>query len=222
MRNINLFVEDRGHNLFLQTLIYRLANQYGISINIKVSSSSGGHGAVLSKLKEYINDLLHEQETLPDLLIAATDGNCKGYVGRRQEINNAVRGFSGRIVYAIPDPHIERWLLLDSAAFKSVLGRGCDTPPRKCERDLYKRLLLQAIRATGVNPPLGGIEYTEDLVNSMDLDYLEHNDESLGKLLKELRQIFQQWQRSEQAGIQELHENTASYILEADANNLQV
>ena len=221
MRNINLFVEDRGHALFLQTLVYQFANQYGISINIKISSSSGGHGVVLSKLKEYINDLLHEQETLPDLLIAATDGNCKGYVGRRLEIDNALRGFNGRIVYAIPDLHIERWLLLDSAAFKSVLGRGCNAPPSKCEQDIYKRLLLQAIRATGVNPPLGGIEYTEDLVNTMDLDYLEYSDESLGKLLKELRQIFQQWQRSEQAGMQELHENAASYILDADANNLQ-
>jgi hypothetical protein len=221
MHSINLFVEDRGHTLFLQTLIYRFANQYGISINIKVSSSSGGHGAVLSKLKEYINDLLHEQGALPDILIAATDGNCKGYVGRRQEIDNALRGFNGRIVYAIPDPHVERWLLLDSTAFKRVLGRGCDAPLRKCERGLYKRLLLQAIRATGVNPPLGGIEYTEDIVNAMDLDYLEHNDESLGKLLKELRQIFQQWQRSEQADMQELHEDAALYILDADANNLQ-
>jgi hypothetical protein len=31
------------------------------------------------------------------------------------------------MVYAIPDPHIERWFLLDSAAFKTVL----DAPPAR-------------------------------------------------------------------------------------------
>ena len=215
MYKIGLFVEDRQHKLFLQTLMYRLANQYGVSIKIEVGNSSGGHGTVLSKLKEYISDLLHEREVLPDLLIAASDGNCKGYAGRRQEIDTAVKGYSGRIIYAIPDPHVERWLLLDSTAFKKVLGKGCDAPPRKCERDLYKRLLLQAIRAAGKNPPLGEVQYTEAIVGLIDLDYLERNDESLGKLLKELRQIFQEWQR--QMRLPELHEDALVYVLSFDS-----
>ena len=91
-------------------------------------------------------------------------------------------------------PHIEKWLLLDSAAFKMVLGKGCPTPPQKCERDFYKRLLRDAVRATGVNSSLGGIEYGEDIVNVMDLDKLERTEASLGHLLKALRQQFQIWQ----------------------------
>jgi hypothetical protein len=62
----------------------------------------------------------------------------------------------------------------------------------------YKKLLLQAVRNTGVNPPLGGIEYTEDLVNTMDLEHLERIGDSLSKLLKELRYKFQAWQRADQ------------------------
>ena len=54
--------------------------------------------------------------------------------------------FLRSVIYAIPDPHIERWLLLDSAAFKKVLDKGCSAPTQKCERGLYKRLLLQAVR----------------------------------------------------------------------------
>lgn len=215
MYNISLFVEDRQHKLFLQTLIYRLAKQHGVPIKIKVSNSSGGHGAVSTKLREFIGDLLHEREVLPDLLIAASDGNCKGYAGRRQEFDSAVKGYGGRIVYVIPDPHIERWLLLDSTAFKKVLGKGCDAPPRKCERDLYKRLLLQAIRSAGKNPPLGEVQYTEALVKLVDLDYLERNDESLGKLLKELRQVFQEWQR--QMRQPQLREDALVYVLSADS-----
>lgn len=65
-----------------------------------------------------------------------------------------------------------------------------------CERNLYKRLLLEAVRQTGINPPLGGLEYAEELVKAMDLEHLERNEESLGKLLKSLRQQFQAWQRT--------------------------
>ena len=74
------------------------------------------------------------------------DANCQGYLKRRQELEPAVEYCGCKVVYAIPDPHIERWLLLDSAAFKAVLGRGCDAPKQKCERKRYKRLLLDAVR----------------------------------------------------------------------------
>lgn len=56
-------------------------------------------------------------------------------------------------------------------------------------------LLLEAVRKAGVNPPLGGIEYTEDLVQAMNLEYLERIEDSLGKLLKALREIFREWER---------------------------
>lgn len=209
MYRINLFVEDRGHEVFLQALLHRLTNKYDLAIETRFANARGGHGKVLTKLKSYMSDLRNEEENLPDLLIVAIDGNCKGFLGCKQEIDNVVKGFPGEAIYAIPDPHIERWLLLDSAAFKKVLGKGCSAPAQKCERDLYKRLLLMAVRNAGVNPPLGGIEYTEDLVNAMDLDYLEHLGDSLSKLLKELRHKFQDWQRvalqgSSQAGNSEV------------------
>jgi hypothetical protein len=198
MRKIGLFVEDRGHAVFLEALVQRLANQYRIPVVTRLGSATGGYGKMVSKLKEYINELQSDQEELPDLLIVATDGNCKGFTGRKQEIDSATKSFHGRMIYAIPDPHIERWLLLDSVAFKKVLGKGCSAPIQKCERYLYKRLLLEAVRNTGVNPPLGGIEYTEDLVHAMNLEYLERTEDSLGKLLKALREVFKEWKLSDQ------------------------
>ena len=190
MRNhsINLFVEDFGHETFLDALLRRFAEQYDILIEVK----------------RYIRDLQRSKENLPDLIIAATDGNCKGFSERKHQIDEATKNFSQQVVCAIPDPHIERWLLLDSAAFKKVLGKGCSAPVQKCERDLYKRLLLEAVRQAGVKPLLGGIEYTEDLVGAMNLDKLERTEESLGKLLKELRHKFQEWDRSEHTAPQEI------------------
>lgn len=199
MRNINLFAEDRAHVAFLEALIKRFENQYGIYVKIEYGNGRGGRGKVVSGLRKYVHNLQLGKEILPDLLIIATDGNCKGFMGRKEEIGNALKGYSGEVIYAIPDPHIERWLLLDSAAFKSVLGKGCDAPVQKCERDLYKRLLLDAVRKTGINPPLGGIEYTEDLVHAMNLEYLERTDDSLGRLLKPLNDTFKGWIRIQQA-----------------------
>lgn len=198
MYSICLFVEDNGHEVFLGALIQRFAKEYGISIALRFGNAEGGHGKMMNELKEYVNDIFADQEELPDLLIAATDSNCKGFLKRKQQIEHALKGFGGKVIYAIPDPHIEKWLLLDPAAFKKVLGRGCAAPPQKCERDLYKRLLRDAVRATGVNPPLGGIEYGEDIVNAMDLDKLERTEASLGHLIKDLRQQFQLWQQMEQ------------------------
>lgn len=196
MFKINLFVEDRGHEVILKALVRLLASQHNIPVTIAVKTATGGHGRVLSRLKEYMSDLENGWEHMSDLLIVATDGNCKGYLGRKQEIDAVMKNFVGQVIYAIPDPHIERWLLLDANAFKKVLGKGCSAPTKKCERHLYKRLLIEAVRQTGINPPLGGIEYAEELVNAMDLEHLERTEDSLGKLLKSLRQQFQAWQRS--------------------------
>lgn len=53
---------------------------------------------------------------------------------------------------------------------------------------------MEAVRAAGVTPLLGGIEYTETLVKAMDLRRLESADESLGRLLKNLRVLFKTWE----------------------------
>jgi hypothetical protein len=196
-RNINFFVEDDGHEKFLTPMVQRFANQYGIQIKIKIGNSTGGRGRVVSELKRYIRDLERGKESLPDLLIVAIDGNNVGYSIRKKEIDDATKNFSGATICAIPEPHIERWLLLDSKAFKQVLGKGCNAPDRKFDRDRYKHLLLVAVRNTGRIPILGGMEHAEALVKVMDLEYLEKTEESLSKLLKELRHKFQEWERSE-------------------------
>jgi len=91
----------------------------------------------IKELKKYVRDLQRGRESLPDLLIVATDGNCKGFLERKRQIEEVTKEFTRLVICAIPDPHIERWLLLDSAAFKKVLGKGCTAPIQKCERDLY-------------------------------------------------------------------------------------
>jgi hypothetical protein len=84
-------------------------------------------------------------------------------------------------------------MLLDSAAFKQVLGRGCLAPDHKCERDRYKNLLITAVRDAGVSPLLGGIEYAEDIANHMDLFKGGASDASLGSFVSGVRAQLKQW-----------------------------
>ena len=150
MHRIILFVEDYGHEEFITSLIKRVADAQGISLKIIRRSVRGGHGKVLTEFKRFLSHLKNEREELPDLLIIATDANCKGYAERKKEIDKIAVEYKNLTLYAIPEPHIERWLLLDSAAFKSANGKGCKAPDKKCSRDRYKKFLLEAMQNAGI------------------------------------------------------------------------
>lgn len=197
MPKVHLFVEDVGHEAFLTALLDRLAREYHLALSVQSYSVRGGHGRVIAELRQYLRDVQRDRAGLPDAILVCTDGNCKGYAERKQEIDRVLPDtLASLVLCAIPDPHIERWLLLDSAAFKAVFGRGCAAPDQKCERQRYKTFLRQAILEAGSTPLLGGIEYAPDVVQAMDLAYLERTDESLGRFLKTLYTQLQAWTRS--------------------------
>ena len=81
---------------------------------------SHGHGMVIKELRQYLRDLYRGRSRWPDLVIVATDANCKGLNARTKEMTEVTNKVGVRVVCAVPNPHIERWLLLDSTAFKKV------------------------------------------------------------------------------------------------------
>ena len=186
---VSLFVEDRAHQHVIGALVKRVAADVGIGVRMEWRSAVGGHGKVVQTFKQYLRDIDRQGPPAPSFVVVATDANCKGYTARSKEIGGEAA--SVEIVRAIPDPHVERWLLLDGAAFKEIFGRGCDAPDRKCQRDRYKQHLVQAIHAAGETPLLGGIEYAEDLVAKMDLDRAARADRSLEHFLSDLRRAFE-------------------------------
>lgn len=194
MRDIALFVEDFAHQSFLAALLQRLAAENGVAVHLDWRNARRGHGAVVNELKQFFRDLQRGRDALPDLVVVATDANCKGLVERLRQITDVTGKVDVPVVCAVPDPHIERWMLVDSAAFKTVFGHGCNAPDQKCERMRYKKMLIDAIRASGVTPSLGGIEFSEDVVKAMDLDRATAADASLRKLVQDLRGVFQAWQ----------------------------
>ena len=188
MREIALFGEDFAHQEVIGALVQRLADEGGIDVRIDWRSAVRGHGRVVQEFNRYLRDLAR-RGARPDPIV----WTCRGWNERAREIGNP--DALAPTVLAVPDPHIERWLLLDGAAFKSVFGKGCDAPDRKCDRDRYKQRLAEAIHTTGIIPILGGIEFAEDIVRAMDVERAIRADRSLERFVDDLRAAFRQWRQ---------------------------
>ena len=191
MGDIALFGEDYAHRQVIGALVSQLAMEIGVEADLDWKSAVHGHGRVVQTLADYVSDLNNQGGPYPDLVVVATDANCHGLNERIREIQRT--DIPAPMIAAIPDPHIERWLLLDGAAFRSVFGRGCNAPDLKCDRDRYKELLLREIIAAGVTPTLDGIEFAEDIIQAMNIDRAAQADPSLNRFVTDLRRIFRQW-----------------------------
>lgn len=170
---IGVFVEDEAHELLLVPLLRRLADMERVGVEVHTRSARGGAAVALTAARQYARDLAAQTEPFLDVLVVAVDGNCSGYVNRRDEIQRAVgERYAGDVIAAAPDPHVERWYLADPRAPSLALGRdfSAEVPAYKCERKRYKQALVEAFRQVNVEPPVGGIEYGEDIALAMDLD----------------------------------------------------
>lgn len=191
MINIGLFVEDDAHERFIKRFIKRFAEKYNVTYAISMRMVTGGYGAVIQELDSYVRDLNRMHTSYFDTIIIVKDANCSRWQDMRRKILRKFTQFN--TIFAIPEPHIERWYLIDPSAIKKVIGQGYTTPSGKCgknTRDYYKQELYHAINQVGINPPLGGIEYAEDIVDNIDLDRVDWEDQSFSKFLNEMNNYF--------------------------------
>ena len=197
MPEVLLFGEDYGHEAVVKAVIEKVAADLNLPLCVKVRSSRGGYGPMQAELEMFVRDLVRQPSGRPDLLVVATDSNCVGRRTREEQLMPILKPLNDLppTVLAIPDPHIERWLLIDSHAFKAVLGRGCKAPVTKCQRGLYKDLLARAVSDTGVRPLIGGIEHAEEIVKAMDIPRIRQVEESFGRLIGDLERALMAWQK---------------------------
>ena len=114
MREVALFVEDYAHRQVIGALVERTAGDSNLGVRLDWRNAVGGHGKVVTELEDYMRNLLAQGGPFPDLVVVATDANCRGLNDRLQEIG--VWDIPAPVILAVPDPHIERWLLLDGEA----------------------------------------------------------------------------------------------------------
>ncbi|MBF2754623.1 MAG: hypothetical protein ISN29_05115 [Gammaproteobacteria bacterium AqS3] len=194
--SIAAFGEDVAHQYIIDALVKRIAGEMNIEVTMNWRNAARGYPKMIRELKQYSQGLKTEEDW-PDLMVVATDANCKGWNERAKEL--PIDGHLVPVVLAIPDPHVERWLLLDSEAFKKVYGRGFDEPKKKCERDFYKKLLINALINVGAATGVGTLarECSEEIISAMNLRSATRIDDSLKRFLDDLRSALRQVSRSD-------------------------
>jgi hypothetical protein len=189
--SVAFFLEDIGQEAIVPAIFRRVAAEEGLEsdqLECRVLHSRGGGS--LSAFTKFLKDAKKSPSTNANLLVVGLDGNCKGFATRRDQILTKAQGSSfAEVIAAVPDPHVERWYLLDIPALENASGVHISlTPvPAKCEKNFYKHLLRQAFDGTEVTPPLGGIEYGERIAGVMDLYNASKQDHGLGDFVAKSR-----------------------------------
>jgi hypothetical protein len=189
MAELALFCEDRGHELFASAITHRLAEEAGITVDIRVISASRGKGMAISQLRGW-QRLFERGLTVgkPDLLAVIIDGNCIGYQAKHREIEQLIQTHVfPRYVIGCPDPHVERWCFADAGAFEQVVGSAPPRDPGKCERGVYKKLLRDSLLKSGQVFLTGEMEVAPDIVRAADLYRAGKAQPSLGAFVDGLR-----------------------------------
>ena len=188
MPDVYLFAEDVGHELVVGALIRRIATDVGVAVVVHPQSARGGYGRTILALRHYVSSIRRGRQQIPDVLVVATDADRSGHAERLRAIREAAGPeLADRLVCAIPEPHVERWLLVDGRAFRVAVGRGCSAPDQKWGKDRYKQLLAQAVRDAGRPVVLEGLEHANAIMAAMDLQAAAQSDGQLGKFIEAMR-----------------------------------
>ena len=188
---INFFLEDSAQEAFIPPLFKRLIMEEGFNFDdfrFKILCSRGGGS--IQEYKNFIKRANKYSGLSADALVVGSDGNCNGFTKRREQLLKVAATPPYPIVFtAIPDPHIERWYLLDDLALSRAIGTGVQaiTPVAKCEKNHYKKLLREVFDSTDVKPPLGGWEYGPILAKNIDLYHASQKDHALGDFVEQIR-----------------------------------
>lgn len=190
-RRVAFFLEDSAQEAIIPPLFRRLAAEEGFEddqIILQVLSARGGGS--LTAFRQFLKDARQRGHLKADLLIVGVDANCKGFAARRELVLKvAAKSTYPDVITAIPDPHVERWYLLDVPALSKAAGSPIVTsaPAYKCEKNHYKTLLRKAFVNTGVAPPLGGLEYGPEVAQQMDLYAAAKQDHGLNDFVEKTR-----------------------------------
>ncbi len=188
---IIFFLEDTAQKSFISAMVERLIQDEGRDLQdfdfLFLYARGGGS---IRAYKDFLKQTSKRRYLDADLLLVGSDGNCNGFVKRKQQLLDVSKGLTyPEVVLAVPDPHIERWYLLDGQALARAAGVPVEavSPTVKCDKNHYKNLLNKTITDQGVIPPLGGAEYGSIIAKSMNLYDAGITDHSLGDFIDQVR-----------------------------------
>lgn len=193
---VALFLEDAAHEAFVVPLCRRIIKEEGYHVQeIEFLPLKFRGGDAIGSFKRFLKDARKNPALRFDLIVVGRDANCKGFVERRDGILRVAQKYGAEnVITAIPDPHVERWFMIDMNALRqgSGLNIAGEVPTYKCNKDRYKKLLREAFEQAGVKPPLGGAEYGPLIVEKLDLYAACRLDTGLNKFVEDFRSWLKQ------------------------------
>ena len=184
-------LEDGAHEQFVPPLFRRLADDASVELAGQVLHPMGGAGRTIDGLRRLLAEIRQGIVEQPDAIVVGIDADCSGRGERRRQVARACEreDYSGVVVVAEPEPHIESWYFADTAAFQRLL-RVADLPSApsvRCRKDDYKDRLREAVRAGGGPAPLGGVEYGPEIAAAMSVHRAGRNVPSLRRFVDDAR-----------------------------------
>ena len=193
---IAYFLEDAGQEAIIPPLVKRLIREAGKPAeNFDHRTLNARGGGSIPSYKRFLADANRRRHLPADLLIVGSEGNCQGFAARRNEIIAVAANPPYPIVVtAVPDPHVERWYLLDPSAFSRVAGipKMPALPTHKCDKNYYKKLLRSAFDNSPIIPPLGGTEYGPLVADEMNLYAASKADHGLAEFIDGVKSWLKQ------------------------------
>lgn len=190
---VALYLEDIGHERFVDSLLRRLAAQEGVAIEVDVRNASGGASRLDRQFVTFLQDC-SVADVRPDLVVVVRDTDCAGVRAIKARYSGLVEDarYAGEVVIGAPEPHIECWYLADPPALQRVLRAPTQAPvpDSRCGTGRFKEMLARTVTDAGVVPLLGGIEYAEDIVADMDIYRAAANVPSLDTFVQDLRRVL--------------------------------
>lgn len=190
------FLEDAAQEALIPPLVDRLIAEEGKNqgdYTLRILSARGG-GSIRA-YKDFMKQAKKRPSLSADVLIVGSDGNCNGFAKRRSQLLQAsAKAPYPLVIPAIPDPHIERWYLLDSQALANAANVPVQAVPpnAKCDKGHYKKLLRDAFARQNLFPPLGGAEYGPLVAKTMDLYVAGTLDHALRDFVDQVRSWLRQ------------------------------
>ncbi len=191
-KRIVFFLEDAAQEAIMPPLFGRLLRDGGVGperFEFRVLNSRGGDS--IGAYERFLKELAGGSQFAADALVVGSDGNCKGHAVRREQLREIAKSNAPMvsIITAVPDPHVERWYMIDPLALANAVGCPvvAAVPAYKCAKDHYKQLLREAFLGSGVSPPLGGVEYGPECAYTMDLYAAGKEDAGLGDYVIQVR-----------------------------------
>lgn len=186
---VYIIAEDAAQESVTRALLRRISREEGVRVSVSIAIK-GGYGGVLTEIKGFQRAL--EQLAIPagspDLLLVLGDANCHNFQERKSDIISAINtNIFPFLVIGCPDPHVEKWLLIDQHALRSLFGVSTNISLDKCIRDYYKKELQKVIRLAGWPMTQEGIEYSYDIIQNIDFPRAERNDHSFKDFICGLR-----------------------------------